>query len=62
MMDLAPGSVVRLVTNDFKVTRNTDHGIIHNYSVDFLPGKVVQSSLSEQALQEQSNQHSSRRK
>ena len=44
--------VVRLVTNDFKITRSLDHGIIHNYSVDFLPGKIVQSGLSEQALQE----------
>lgn len=50
MQALAPGSVVRLVTNDFKVTRSVDHGIIHNYSVDFLPGRVVQTSLSEQAL------------
>jgi len=32
---------VRLITNDFKITRHKDHGVIYNYRVDFAPGKAT---------------------
>eukprot|EP00347_Sterkiella_histriomuscorum_P022852 403336910 len=47
-----PG-VVRLVTNDFKITRNKDHGVIYTYSIDFIPGLASsEPTLTESQLQQ----------